>query len=41
MCQPVIRLSKWYFTMKEIASKMELKTLDVSDLVENLGANIL
>jgi hypothetical protein len=40
-CQPVIRLSQWYFTMKEIASNIELKTLDVNDLVENLGANIL
>jgi hypothetical protein len=41
MCQPVIRLSKWYFTIKEIASDKELKELDVNDLVENLGANIL
>ena len=41
MCQPVIRLSQWYFTMTELASDAELSTIDVNDLVENLGANIL
>ena len=42
MCQPVIGLSAWYFTMKElVGNETELKHIDVNDLVENLGANIL
>ena len=40
MYQPVIKLSQWYFTMKELASDAELSKIDVNDLVENLGANI-
>jgi ubiquitin-conjugating enzyme E2 Q len=43
MCQPVVRLSHWYFTMKELAGSnaKELQQIEIIHLVDNLGANIL
>ena len=41
LSRPAIVLSKWFFTLRDIASNDELKLITPSFLVENIGADIL
>ena len=41
LSRPAIALSKWFFTLRDVASKEELYMITPSFLVENLGAEIL
>ena len=41
LSRPAIALSRWFFTLRDVASKDELSMISASFLVENLGAEIL